>query len=157
MPSELAIIGLTYDAQDIQNFGAGRFFEITLGLNEAPEARGKDSLVPGLDGQVPRNRRPHKLDILLKGMVWGRPAEPATTAEYRAAYRVNARAIRTLFYPSRAEADLVATLEDGSTWTIAARPNGSPIWVEDVPSEHASVSVAMYSVAPDWTIDEPGP
>lgn len=154
--SSPAIIGLAYDSEDIQDFDGGIFCEITHGLNEAPEARGKDSLVPGLDGQVPRNRRPDKLDILLRCQVRGNPVQPATIAESRSDYRTNARFVRTLFYPSRDEANLVATVEDGSTWTIAARPNGSPIWVEDVASEHATVSVALYSVAPDWTIEEAG-
>jgi hypothetical protein len=151
MTTALAVIGLTYASTDIQEADLGIFFVITQGLNEAPEVRGRDFIVPGMDGQVARNRRSDHLDILLAGNVRGNGVDEEAQ---RSDYRTNARAVRTLFNPNRDPADLVATLEDGSTWTIECRPDGSPIWNEQIVSQFAYVSVKLYSVAPDWSIDE---
>jgi hypothetical protein len=71
MTTALAVIGLTYASTDIQEADLGIFFVITQGLNEAPEVRGRDFIVPGMDGQVARNRRSDHLDILLAGNVRG--------------------------------------------------------------------------------------
>jgi hypothetical protein len=150
MTSPLATIGLTYDAEDLQDFDLGIVLHITQGLNEAPDVRGKDVLVPGLDGQIPRPRRPHQLRLVLMGDVWGPGAD---TAARRSAYRVNQRFLRELFSPARDPADLVALAEDGSTWTISARPLNT-IPVEQVPSEHATISVELLSIDPDWVIEE---
>lgn len=151
MTTALGIIGLTYAATDLQQSDLTIFFQITQGVNEAPSVRGKDVTVPGLAGQVARNRRADRLDILLAGHVMG---DGATTALAREDYRTNARAVRILFDPARDPADLVATMEDGSTWTISCRPDGPPIWNEDIASEFAQVSVKLFSVDPDWTIVE---
>ena len=147
MTTPLASIGLTYDAVDLQAADLSIFLEITSGLNEVAAVRGKDVLVPSADGQFARNRRKDHLDILLTGVVIGNGVDQAGR---RAAYRASSRFLRDLFDPSRMPAALVASLEDGDTATILARPVNS-IWNEIVKSEYAKISVALYSVAPDWT------
>jgi hypothetical protein len=147
MTTALGIIPLTYDTDDLQPENLGIFLEITQGLDESPEVRGKDVTVPGLAGQIPRNRQPHQLRILLTGHVMG---VGTTTAEIQSSYRTLARYMRTLFRPYRLPADLVAgPLEDGSTATISARPLNT-IWIPEVPSEFSRVSVELFSVDPDW-------
>ena len=155
MSTPVAIIALTYDTTDlIQASDLGIFLTITYGLNESYEVRGKDVLVPGADGMVPRPRRPHSHKILLAGHVRG---DGVDRAAQMADYRTNMRSLRTLFDPARDPADLVAVLEDGSTWTISGRPvSPGVLAAERVPSEWADVSVELLSVAPDWTIEEAG-
>ena len=154
MSSPVAIIGLAYDATDLQESSLDIFLTITYGLNESYEVRGKDVLVPGADGMVPRPRRPHSHKILLAGHVRGSGADQAAQ---RADYRTNMRTLRTVFDPARSPADLVAELEDGSTWTITARPVSPGILAaERIPSEWADVSIELLSVAPDWTVEEAG-
>lgn len=149
MPNPLAAIPLTYAATDLQHADFGLYLEITQGLNEPPEVRGRDILVPGLNGMVVGTRRAHKLRIVLVGAIVGHgTTEPLRRSDFRATVRL----LRTLFAPTRAPANLVATAEDGSTWTIAARPLPGIIIDELVPSEWASVSVVLESVAPDWTV-----
>lgn len=151
MSTPLAIISLTYDAVDIQTADLGIFLTITYGLNEGPEVRGKDVLVPGADGMVARPRRPHSHKILLGGLVRG--VTGATEALQMADYRTNMRFTQTLFDPARDPADLVAGLEDGSTWTIAGRPlSPGVLATEQVPSLEADVSIELLSVTPRWTI-----
>lgn len=147
MTSPLAPIGLTYAATDLQDADLGIFLEITQGLNDSPEPRGRDVTVPGSDGQIPRNRRPHQLRLVLTGQVMG---IGTTQALQRSNYRTKVKSLRTLFSPSRQPANLVATLEDATTGTISARPLNI-IWNEIISSEYALVSVELVSVTPDWT------
>jgi hypothetical protein len=75
----------------------------------------------------------------------------STDALQRADFRAGVNIIRALFSPSRAPAALVATLEDGTTATISARPLNL-VWAEDVASLSATVSIELESVDPDWVI-----
>lgn len=143
MSSGAAVIGLTYDGTDIQQADYGIFLEIVRGLNEPPQVRGIDTVVPGLPGRVPRNRVVDVLTLELRGFV---------TGDGRAAFRANAATVRALFYPTNDPAVLVATLEDGSTATITARALPTQLWGQVVP-EFATVSIELESVDPDWEFE----
>lgn len=147
-----AIIDLTFDGDSLQLTDLSLFLTITFGLNEPPEVRGEDVTIPYLAGQVPRPRRAHNRRIVLEGHVRG---EGADQAAQRAGYRALVRYLNDLFDTARMPADLVASLEDGSTATIAARPLNM-IVTERVASEFASLSIELLSVAPNWTYDEAG-
>lgn len=150
MTSPVAIIGLTYDGVDVQEEDLDIFFEVTRGLNEAPEVRGVDTVVPSRAGRVPRARQDDVLRVVLKGHVRGSGADDAAQKED---YRANADTVRALFSPNREPADLVALAEDGSTRTLICRPIGSPMWNERVASLYADVSVELEAVdPPDWSV-----
>lgn len=123
MTNAIASIGLTYAAADIQRADLGIFLQITEGLNEVPDVRGKDVVVPSLAGQIPRNRVMHQIKIVLTGVVCG---NGTTEGDRRADYRAQSLFLRTLFASTRDPANLVAVLEGsspvsyGHTQTLAA-------------------------------------
>lgn len=148
MTSGLATIGLTYDGTDLQTSDLQIFLEIVHGLNETPSVRGIDVVVPGLAGRIEGNRINDVLVITLEGLIRADPAE-TTTAGAQESYRDNCQAVRALFAPDRLRADLVATLEDGTTLTISARPMPGMIWSEPIKSEVAQVSIELEAYG-DW-------
>lgn len=145
-----AVVGLTYSGTDIQNID-GLFLEITQGLNDAPTVRGIDVTVPGRDGQIVRPRRFHERRLLLAGFVRGSGADDATQRIY---YRANVRNMLTLFDATALPADLVASLEDGSTATISARTAdvAAPPLIEGL---FANVSIELLALS-DWDYVEAG-
>lgn len=150
-----AIIPVTYDGEVLQRLDLGIVLVLSFGLWEPPTVRGQDVRVPHLDGLQVRPRRVERRDIGLKGWVAGTGADGDAI---RGEFTTRMRWLNELFHPARAVADLVAgPLPDGSTWTIAARPvdNGPPIVLaEDIGLEYVDVSIGLYSVAPEWTIEE---
>lgn len=136
-----AIIGLTYDggSTDIQAV-PGIFLEIAQGLDELPEVRGVDTVVPSLPGRVAGSRVLDRLSILLEGVVTG-----ATESDYRASML----ALRALFDPTLALRDLVATLEDGSTATVSAR--SVSIAAARTSRWSSTVSVELEALS-DWSV-----
>src|SRR5689334_19818953 len=109
MTTSVAVVGLTYDSEDIQTI-PGLFLEIVVGLNETPSVRGVDTTIPTAPGRVPRARVADTLRIELRGFVAGSGSGESGD---RAAFATLRQTVRTLFSPTRAPADLVATLEDG--------------------------------------------
>jgi len=150
MSNAVAVIGLTYGGTDVQQNPIGIFLEIIHGLNEVPSVRGVDTVVPGLAGRIARNRVTDVLTLELQGMVAGNGSDEATQRED---FRDLVTTLRALFDPT-VTATLVATPEDGGTWTIAARTLNI-IWNQIVPSL-AMVNIQLESVAPDWTIAAAG-
>lgn len=147
MTSALAVIGLTFDGTDVQDVN-GLHLVITQGLGDSPTVRGTDVTVPGAAGQTARPRKFHERRILLGGPDSFVRGDGATEADRRADYRTNVRAMLTLFDAAAAPADLVATLEDGDTATIACRTL-SVATVELVPGEWAAVSIELLALE-DW-------
>lgn len=147
MTTSLAAIGLTYGAVDIQQSDLGIFLEITAGLDDSPDVRGIDVVVPGADGQVARPRRFDHRRILLAGHVMGNGDDETTR---RTAYRSLRQTLSALFDATADPADLVATLEDDSTATIPCRTL-SLVAIEVIPSEFANVSIELLAVE-DWTV-----
>lgn len=148
MTSELAIIGLTFKGTDVQVLD-GLFLEITQGLDDSPEVRGKDVTIPSAPGQLARPRVFHSRKPVLSGWVRG---AGSTTADIQASYRTNVRAMNALFDPADAPGELVATLEDGWTATTQARTL-SVIPLPEVPHEEAKVSIEMLALE-DWVYEE---
>lgn len=149
MTTTLATIPLTYAGTDLQPANLQIFLELVLGLSEAPSVRGTDIIVPALAGRVEGRRVNDFVAIELRGWVRADPAT-TTTATQRASYRANMKALRALFATNRARADLVATLEDGTTATISARPLNL-VLTELVPSEFANISIELAGNG-DWVI-----
>lgn len=147
MTHAAALIGLTYDAIDLQQADLQWFFEITRGIVEVPTVRGKDTVIPGLAGRFEQNRKNDVLSIVLTGFV---QADPALTdvEDRRASYRTNIATIRGLFAPDRARAPLEALMEDGSTQTIDARPMNI-IGGLYIASEYRALSIELEGYD-DW-------
>lgn len=144
MSNAVALVGLTYGGTDIQRADFGIFLEIVRGLNEPPTARGIDYTVPSRAGKSVRNRVADALSIELHGYVMGILGGGGERENYRASMQ----AARALFDPRAEPADLVATLEDGTTKTIAARTLN---WAVSEPAVAvAEVSIELESVDPDW-------
>jgi len=147
MTSPAAVIGLTYRGTDLQQADLDWFFEIVRGIGETPAVRGVDYVVPAAAGRSVRNRVADSLRIELRGWVRGSGiAEDAQRNDLKA----NRATIRALFDPTLDPGALVATLEDGSTQTIAARSLPTMLWDAQVPAFYR-VSVELESIDPDWT------
>jgi hypothetical protein len=150
-----SLIPVTFDGEILQRDDLGIFLYLTSGLFEPPSVRGVDVMVPHLDGRVDRPRRVDRLTITLAGHVLGNGADGDAIRED---FIERVRFLRTLFWPTRDAADLVAgPLPDGSTWTIAARPadNADPvIYTASKGLEYTAVSVALFSNVPTWSVVE---
>lgn len=149
MTTPVGIVGLTYNAHDLQTSDLTIFLQIVRGLAETPTVRGVDTTIPALAGRVEGNRVNDVLSIELAGWVRAAPSE-TTTEGARDSYQANRSLVRSIFRPSQARADLIATLEDGSQITISARPMPGILWQERVPSEFAEVSIELEGYD-DWT------
>lgn len=147
MTNAVAVIALTYAATDIQHSDFGIFLEIVRGLNETPTVRGEDTIVPGDPGRTAGSRVNDVIGIELRGYVRGVGVDEAGD---RSAFATNRAAFRALFASNRARANLVATLEDGSTATISARPLPGGLWDQIVPGM-AKVSIELEGYD-DWVI-----
>lgn len=147
MTSAAAVIGLTYRGSDIQDTD-GIFLEIVRGLLDGREVRGVDLIVPSSEGQIVRNRVAHRRMIELRG--WIRGVDTGGEDADREDFAANRDVFTTLFDETLDPGDLVATLEDGSERTIAARTLN--VLPDQVVPSFVRVSVELESVAPDWTV-----
>lgn len=152
MTNAAAVIGLTYDGTDLQNNPIGIFLELVRGLSETPRVRGVDTIVPSLAGRVVRNRVADGFVVELRGYISGTGVDEAAQ---RAEFRSLVTGLRTLFDPTRDPADLIATLEDGSTATCSARPLPTMVYDQRVPAM-AVLSVELESVDADWVFEAVG-
>lgn len=121
---------------------------ITRGLNDAPQVRGKDVVVPAAAGRLVRNRVADLLIIELQGYVLG---HGVTVADTVANFRASVEALRAVFDPTLVPSTLSLVLEDGGTATIAARTVDATM-PEVVPGHVAEVRVQLESVDPNWVI-----
>lgn len=147
MSNAVAVVGLTFRGVDIQRGDFGIFLEIVRGLEELPETRGKDTIIPALAGRMYRNRVVDRLMVELRGMVVGNGSSESVA---RSDLRTNMDFLRALFDPTLAPGDLVATLENGLTRTITARPLNI-LKQQRIPTMY-DVSVELESVAFSQTI-----
>lgn len=145
MSNPAAVIALTYDVVDIQEDPIGTFLQLIRGLAEGPSVRGADIIVPGRVGRIEAGRIGDTWRLELAGLVAG---VGAAEVEQRADFATRRAALRALFDPARGAADLAATLEDGTLWTIRARPLPGPLWDQIVPSM-ARVSYELEALG-DW-------
>jgi hypothetical protein len=149
MTSPVAVVGLTYDGTDLQDSDLQLFLTITAGLWEHPSVRGTDQVVPSLAGRLEGNRVNDVLPIELDGLI--RAPMTGTLEEAHATYVAKKAAVRTLFASNRERAPLVATLEDGSTATISARPMTSA-WPEKVPGLYSELHLQLEAYG-DWVLE----
>jgi hypothetical protein len=144
----ISIRPTSYAGTALETASLSLYLEVTYGLNEQPDVRGKDSVVPHLAGQIPRNRMAHDRRILLTGWVAG---DGATDALAKASFQDTFDTLSVLFASDRDVANLVVTAPDATTRTISARPLNIVV-KEIVPSQFAEVTVELLSVAPHWTV-----
>lgn len=95
MTSGVATVGVTYDGEDVQRGDLGIFLEVVRGLNESPDVRGVDIVVPGAVGRVARNRIADRMVIELRGIVRGGTQAPTSLPR-----KVGARTILAAFAAS---------------------------------------------------------
>ena len=148
MSNPWAVIGLTYDGEDIQLADFSIYLWVQNGLNEVPTVRGVDTVVPGKPGRSARNRENDVLPIVLSGSVMSDPTETDQDAA-RATFRNRMLLIRSLFASNRLPADLVAELENGDTATISARPMNILV-PQQIEGVYASLSIELEGLD-DWT------
>lgn len=148
MTSPLAVVGLTWDGHDIQRPDLNVFFEITEGLDDLPEVRGEDQIIPFRPGRLPGLRLPHRRVIVATGHVMG-PAD----ATAKGAFRAYVDELKGWMDPTVGEKVMVATLEDGSTrWITCAARNILP--GEGWASEYRAFSLEWEAVSdPLWRAD----
>jgi hypothetical protein len=145
MTSAVAVIGLVFDGHDLQRPDLNVFFEITEGLDDLPEVRGEDQLIPFRAGRLPGLRLPHRRPIVAVGHVMGPADETA-----KAAFRAYVDEIKGRLDPTAGERILVATLEDGSTRSITCAARNL-IGGEGFLSEYRAFSIEWEAVAdPMW-------
>lgn len=149
MTSALAIVGLLYDAVDLQDLPTGVFIEIIAGIGEAPVVRGEDTVIPAAAGTLEGNRIDDFVPIELRAKITA--ADSAMTlADQQASHFTNLLVVRTLFKPNRERAPLVAILPGGTVMTIQARPlNLMPAHV--VPGLHTEMSIDLAGDG-DWVV-----
>lgn len=148
MTSPVAVVGLVWDGHDLQRPDLDVFFEITEGLDDLPEFRGEDQLIPFRAGRLPGLRLPHRRPIVATGHVMG-PAD----ATAKAAFRGYVDELKGWLDPTAGERGLVARFEDSSTrWINCAARNIMP--GEGWASEYRAFSIEWEAVnSPFWRAD----
>lgn len=143
MTSPVAVVGLTWDGYDVQRSDLDVFLEITEGLDELPDLRSFQQIVPFRHGRRADVPYADKRAIVLTGLLSG----PSATE--RAGYRGYVDEVKGSFSPLRdTPGTLVATLEDGTTRWIKAMPldmRTKPI----VPGA-ANASIELIADDPFW-------
>jgi len=149
VPHNALAISIVADGVDLTRSDGKLLFRITRGINEVPEARGVDTVVPSLNGRIPRSRRLDRLVVEASGLVIG---AGATEALQRTDFRSLMETLRDLMNPVQDPYDIAVTVEDGTTRTITARPLNLVSGDDDLPS-FREVSLQWESVdAADWGV-----
>src|SRR5687767_13721371 len=107
MATPIGVIPLTYKATDLQASNYTIFLQIVRGLDENADVRGQDTIIPGTAGRTARNRVADVRRIELRGWVAG---TGATETAARSSFRTLVKSLQTLFSPTAAAGNLVATL-----------------------------------------------
>jgi hypothetical protein len=137
----------TFKGTTIQRTNREWWFDVREGLQSTPEARGKDTLVPSLKGEIARNRKLGKRKIELYGWVKGSSWSN---------YWTLVKELLALFAPDGAAGTLSVPLDDGSTATISAQA------VSVLPEGNEAIgaarhfSVQLIAASPDWTEQHSG-
>lgn len=147
----LVLFPATYAGTNLVELSSGvprKVIGLISGLDDTPEVRGSDTVIPGSTGQVPRNRIWDHRRIELAGFIAG---VGASNAAQVADIRAILEEFRTLFDPTRSSATLSIGLEDGGTATIAARPVNMlvPATIDTI---RAQVSIVLEAVEGEWDV-----
>lgn len=140
----------SYGATDLNTFSGGqpRFvFQVARGLDDSPEVRGTDTIIPGRAGRTARSRVFDRRVIEIEGWVFGvGTTHAAQTDDFRDAMET----LRSIFDPTAAAATLTVLLEDSTrSVTISCRPTNMIVNYEGM-SAGARVSVELEAVSADW-------
>ena len=142
---------ITANGTDLTRSDGRLIFRVTRGINEVPEVRGQDVIVPGLGGRIPMTRRLDRLIIEAAGMVMGAGADETVQ---RADFRALVEILRDVMNPASDPYQLVVTVEDGTTRTITARPQNI-VWGDDDIPTYRTASLQWESVdAADWGVPD---
>jgi hypothetical protein len=143
MTSPIAVIGLTYDGYDLQRADLDIFFQITEGLDDLPETRGSDDLIPFRVGRLPVPRIADRRPVVAMGWV----TRSSTSTE--AAYRAYIDDIKERLDPTGPPRTLIVTLEDGSQrWIHAVPRNLLP--GDALGSDFRAFSIEWEALDPYW-------
>lgn len=141
---------LVFNATDLQRPDYSVHLDIVGGLSDGVEVRGKDTVIPGLEGIVARSRVRGARHLQLVGPI---QAVGATEALRLAAWQELLDELEMLFDPAEDPADLIGTALDGSTRSITCRVEQggyvripSPVWGVE------TISVALIAYDPNWNV-----
>lgn len=142
---------LTFDTVDLQRADLSVHLDVTLGLDELPNYRGVDTIIPTADGRVSRLWKPDTLDIELAGVVQG---VGATEDLRRGSFRELVEELKTLFVPGGAPSVLTGVGKDGMTYTINAKPiqSGALRWGPQRIPGVRDLTVILVSLDPEWVV-----
>lgn len=149
MPHSALPTSLVADGVDLTRSDGKLLFRVTRGINEVPEVRGQDTIVPSLNGRIPRSRRLDRHVIEAEGLVMG---AGATEALQWTDFRSLMDSLVDLMNPVQDPYNIAITVEDGTTRTITARPLNLVSGDDDIPS-YREVTLQWESVdAADWGV-----
>lgn len=143
MTSPVAVIGLSFDDLDLQRADLDILFQITEGIDELPDTRGNDAIIPFRRGRLAQRRTADSRAVVAQGWVT-RPS-----ASVAAAYRTYMDALKARLDPTQEPRLLVATMEDGSKrWIPAVARNlaGGPA----MGSDFRPFSIEWEAAEPYW-------
>lgn len=121
---------------------------VVEGLDNGPQVRGVDTIIPGTAGRTARNRVRDIRRIVLEGWIAG---TGASHDAQRDDFRAIIEELRALFDPTLSPGELSVALEDGGTATIDARTMPEePEWGPDLLPTYRELSVELEAVGGDW-------
>lgn len=136
-------MGATFGGTLIQRADFSMWFDVRKGLKETPKTRGKNTVIPGTRGEIPRNRVASKLDIELYGWIKG---------SSWSAYWTLVKELLTIFGAEAGEKTLVVPLDDGTNATIQARALNVMEEGDEAIGAAQYFSIALEAVnPPNWT------
>lgn len=144
LPARLA--NLEFAGEDLQRSDLRIHLDIVSGLNDGLEVRGTDTVVPGLAGQVPRDRKANVRHIVLAGWIQG---TGTTEVERQADYQSSCDLLEATFSLVADPDTLQGTARDGSSRSIEARPTNL-VWDDEPAMGVCHITVMLDSVEPDW-------
>jgi hypothetical protein len=141
---------LTYGGVDLQRSDLSLHLDISEGLNDGLRVRGKDTVVPSLAGNMPRNRVADVRDIRLTGWAQG---GGATEVERLAAWQALRDELEELFTTVGEAVDRIQTLEgialDGSTRSIDCATE-VVLWTPSEAFAAGVIAVQLVATTPTW-------
>lgn len=138
--------GITANSVDLTRTDLRILARITSGLYGGLAVRGVDTIVPGLTGRVPRNRRGDYRTITAEGPILGLGVDEAAQ---RADLEATLGAMDDLMRADLDPYTIVVVLMGGGTATITARPTA----FDPVDGPAPSLVTGRWewvSVTPDW-------
>jgi hypothetical protein len=96
---------LTLGGTELQPTNQKHYFGLSTGIDQIPEVRGDDTVIPAKSGRYVQNRVADRLVLTLEGFVQG---QGATEALAQADYLASALALKAIFDPTLAPQDLRA-------------------------------------------------